>query len=52
MLFWLWRSVGYADSLLDGVAEEVFDLTVDAAEFTLGPGFNPGPELRVDTQQK
>ena len=36
----------------DRLFEEVLDLTVDAAEFVLGPTLQLGPELRIDPQQK
>src|SRR6267378_8291485 len=41
-----------AFALLDGLAEEVFDLTVDATQFVLRPGFELGPERRIDAQKK
>ena len=36
----------------DGVAEEVFDLPVDAAEFVGRPGFQLAPELGIDPQKE
>lgn len=39
-----------AFALLDGLAEEVFDLAVDAAQIVLRPGFEFGPERRIDSQ--
>lgn len=37
-------------AFLDGLAEEVFDLAVDAAQIVLRPGFEFGPERRIDSQ--
>lgn len=37
---------------VDGVAEEVLDLAVDAAEFVGGPGLQLAPELGIDPQQE
>jgi hypothetical protein len=37
-----------AFAFLDGLAEEVFDLPVDAAQIALRPGFEFGPERRID----
>ena len=41
-----------ASALLHGLAEKVFDLTVDAAQLVLRPGFELGPERRIDAQKK
>src|SRR6266436_409718 len=41
-----------AFALLRGLAEEVFNLTVDAAQFVLRPSFELGPERRIDAQKK
>jgi hypothetical protein len=37
---------------LYGLVEKVFDLTVDAAQFVLCPGFELGPECRINSQKK
>jgi hypothetical protein len=37
-------------AFLDGLAEEVFNLAVDAAQFVLSPGFEFNPELWIDAQ--
>jgi len=37
-------------AFLDGLAEEVLDLAVDAAQIVLRPGFEFGPERRIDSQ--
>ncbi len=34
------------------LAQEVFDLAVDAPQFVLRPGFQISPERRIDAQQK
>src|SRR5438445_6345570 len=39
-------------AFLDGLAEEIFNLTVDAAQFVLRPGFELRPERRIDAQKK
>jgi hypothetical protein len=44
------RLVSFA--FLDSLAEEVFDLTVDTAQFVLRPGLHFGPERRIDAQKK
>jgi hypothetical protein len=31
------------------LSKEIFDLTINAAQFVLRPGFQFGPELRVNT---
>jgi hypothetical protein len=41
-----------AFALLDGLPQEIFDLTIDAAEFILRPGFELGPMRRIDAQKK
>ena len=38
--------------LLNRLAQHVLDLTVDAAQLVLRPGFELGPEIRVDTKKK
>ena len=35
-------------ALLDGLAEKILDLPVDAAQFVLRPGFHVRPERRID----
>jgi hypothetical protein len=37
---------------LNRLAQQVLDLTVDAAQLVLRPGFELGPEIRVDTKKK
>jgi hypothetical protein len=32
------------------LSKEIFDLTINAAQFVLRPGFQFGPELRVNTK--
>jgi hypothetical protein len=39
-------------SFLYRLSKEIFDLTINAAQFVLRPGFQFGQELRVDTKQK
>jgi len=39
-------------AFLDCLSQKVFDLAVDAAQFVLRPGFQFGPELRIDSKQK
>lgn len=41
-----------AFAFLHGLAEEEFDLGVDAAEFLRGPGFQLGPESGVDAEEE
>ena len=37
---------------MDSLTKDEFDLTVDAAQVVLGPGFEVGPEGRIDAQKK
>jgi hypothetical protein len=41
-----------AFAFLDCLSEDVFDLTVQAAQFVLRPGFQFSQELTVSTKQK
>jgi len=42
----------FPPAFLDGLSQKVFDLAVDTAQFVLRPGFQFGPELRIDSKQK
>lgn len=37
-------------AFLNRLSKEVFDLTVDTAQFVMCPGFQLSPELRVNTK--
>ena len=37
-------------TFLYSLSKEIFDLTINAAQFVLRPGFQFGPELRVNTK--
>jgi len=41
-----------AFALAHGVAEDEFNLTVDAAQFGGGPAFQIGPQFGVDSEEK
>ena len=39
-------------AFVDGLAEEVFNLSVDAAEFVLRPGLELRPKRGIDSKEK